>query len=448
MKKKILITCSHSIIARNILESGLIPYLVSDYEVKIIASVRKESYFQEISKRLSVGLISIDFSLSNYDHFFRSLSLLAIRTKTLVIKRRADYELDHKAFRYYFSSFLGVVLPFIPFCKQIVRFYDSILVPKDLDYIFKDEKPDLIFSTDVQNEIDVRLIHRAQSLGIKAVGMVRSWDNLTCKGMIRAVPDILVVNNDILKEEAVSIHGIDPHSIRVVGVPHYDSYLEDRKRNDFDKVSFLQENSFDEERKTVTYIPTGDRYIPENGLDEFVIRTLGSEPINLIVRLPPADHVSIKEPIADTKAIIFWNQPGRSDWKGGLKTNEVSVEDDLMLKKVLRASDLVVSGPSTVLIDAAIFETPLLAVAFDESPKNYYRGIKRYYDYLHIKKLIDLGGINVADNKTEFITLVRKILSGGSGVPSGGEKVISSYDPFVDGKSANRLARVITQALK
>ena len=126
----------------------------------------------------------------------------------------------------------------------------------------------------------------------------------------------------------------------------------------------------------------------------------------------------------------------------------MSVEDDLMLKKVLRASDLVVSGPSTVLIDAAIFETPLLAVAFDESPKNYYRGIKRYYDYLHIKKLIDLGGINVADNKTEFITLVRKILSGGSGVPSGGEKVISSYDPFVDGKSANRLARVITQALK
>ena len=68
------------------------------------------------------------------------------------------------------------------------------------------------------------------------VGMVRSWDNCYSKGILKAIPDTVIVNNETIKRESFDIHGVDEDTICPVGVPQYDhlsKILETEEREEF-----------------------------------------------------------------------------------------------------------------------------------------------------------------------------------------------------------------------
>ena len=65
----------------------------------------------------------------------------------------------------------------------------------------------------------------AKRAGVFRVGMVRSWDNITGKGLIRIKPDMLIVPNGIIKEEVIKYQSIPPKYIYVSGLPQMDFML-------------------------------------------------------------------------------------------------------------------------------------------------------------------------------------------------------------------------------
>lgn len=71
-------------------------------------------------------------------------------------------------------------------------------------------------------------IHAARKLGIPTVGYLNSWDNLTSKGTVHVLPDVFVVWNEALAQEAQQIHLIPFKIIRVTGAPHLDHFFEMR----------------------------------------------------------------------------------------------------------------------------------------------------------------------------------------------------------------------------
>ena len=66
----------------------------------------------------------------------------------------------------------------------------------------------------------------AKRLGIPVSFPVRSWDNLTNKGLLRDAPDQVLVWNDLQKREAVELHGVEPESVVVTGAPAYDHWFD------------------------------------------------------------------------------------------------------------------------------------------------------------------------------------------------------------------------------
>jgi hypothetical protein len=70
--------------------------------------------------------------------------------------------------------------------------------------------------------IEADYIRAAHSLGIPTIGYVNSWDNLTSKGTVHVVPDVFVVWNEPIAQEAVELHDIPARAIRVTGAPHVD----------------------------------------------------------------------------------------------------------------------------------------------------------------------------------------------------------------------------------
>jgi len=68
-------------------------------------------------------------------------------------------------------------------------------------------------------------VKAAQRLGIRTALPVASWDNLTNKGQIRVIPDLVAVWNHLQEQEAIRIHRIAPQRIAVTGAEAYDHWF-------------------------------------------------------------------------------------------------------------------------------------------------------------------------------------------------------------------------------
>jgi hypothetical protein len=65
----------------------------------------------------------------------------------------------------------------------------------------------------------------AQAAGIPLVVAIASWDNLTNKGHMRLVPDMVTVWNDHQKREAVEYHGVPADRVAVTGAQLFDRWF-------------------------------------------------------------------------------------------------------------------------------------------------------------------------------------------------------------------------------
>ena len=89
-------------------------------------------------------------------------------------------------------------------------------------------KPDVMLVAPTvwpKTPVETDYLYAAKRLGIPTIGYVNSWDNLTSKGTVHVVPDVYVVWNEPLAEEAVNLHDIPPAAIRVTGAPHVDRFF-------------------------------------------------------------------------------------------------------------------------------------------------------------------------------------------------------------------------------
>jgi hypothetical protein len=68
-------------------------------------------------------------------------------------------------------------------------------------------------------------VRSARALGIPTMLCMFSWDNLTNKGLMHAVPDRIAVWNTSQREEAIGLHGASPGSVVVTGAWPYDHWF-------------------------------------------------------------------------------------------------------------------------------------------------------------------------------------------------------------------------------
>ena len=89
------------------------------------------------------------------------------------------------------------------------------------------EQPDAVFVTPLVDagSPQVDTIRAAQALGLPTAACIASWDNLTNKGLLRVVPDLVTVWNDVQKREAVEYHGIPAERVVVTGAQAFDRWF-------------------------------------------------------------------------------------------------------------------------------------------------------------------------------------------------------------------------------
>jgi len=439
--KTIFITSFHPLISRNILASPLLDILLGQSGVRVVILFPdgriKRKFFNGEFSRPGVLLEGIPRGITRRDAFLKYLALAAINTRSLAIKRKTEM--------WGSGAWLTRVIANRRIIHRFIRRLDALITPGgNFKALCERYRPDIVFATDIQNEHDVRLLHEARRRGIATVGMVRSWDNLAAKGLIRCIPDVLAVSNKIIAEEARSLHGVPAERIVIVGVPHYDRYLQGPVRS---REDFARHFGLDPAKRYVLYAPVGDRYLGENILDRDIIELLTAwlpKTHQLIVRLPFADNVSLETLPKLLNVVVM--QPGGKYLadEDFFKNNELTREDDNWLRDMFCYSDIVVAGPSTMCVDGAFFGKPVVLVGFDgrrELP--YHESVRRYYDYDHWKPVLAAQGVRLAKNMKEFTEDLDAYAKDPRQEEVGRERITREQCGGLDGRASERLAEVL-----
>ncbi len=438
--KTIFITSYHGLIARNILETDILPIL-NAHNIKIVILVppSKTDYFRDNFKDKSIEVIGIKPKENFLDGWLYFVSIALVSVENLFIwglRRKRRY------IKFYTAHLIYYLFSKIFIFKKVLRLIFRTFARKNT-YIdlFNQYKPDLVFSTDIYDTNDRDLTEEAKRYGVLTIGMVRSWDNVTTKGVMLAIPDKIIVASNILRDELWEYNKIKKDKIFISGIPHYDACLNPREVS---REKFFEEMKLDLGKKVIIFCPTGARQYQYDGetlklFQDFKDRNLFSKRVQFLVRFPPSDTIKLNGFIRDPDFVF--DEPGLNI-NGVKKESEFTREDAGHLNDSLYYSDIVITTGSTMMIDAAAFNRPSILLFFD-AKKDNSDGIKKFSSYMHLKKFLRLGSCRIAKNSHELLEQINNYLDNPILDAEKRKKMLEEYCYKLDGKSSNRVSQFL-----
>lgn len=110
--------------------------------------------------------------------------------------------------------------------QWLAKLEASLPTDPQIDAFLRSRKPDIVVVTPLINfrSDQVDFIKSCRGIGIPSVLAVASWDNLTKKGLIRVSPEAVFVWNNAQKDEAITLHSVEPERVVLTGAHSYDDW--------------------------------------------------------------------------------------------------------------------------------------------------------------------------------------------------------------------------------
>lgn len=442
--RTIFITCFFNLVVRNVLATDFLRALKSQKDLRLVLLIPegKKDFFQKEFGGDNVVLEEVSFRpLSRINLFFHVWSWNLLSTRSKKIHKLVQLGKDHNYLRYLINSLIAWSGKFSP-VRRLFRWLDSRLIPGGgVDYLFEKYEPKAIFASDIQDlraqeYSDAYFIREARRRGVFCVGMSRSWDSMTTKGLLRTLPDLLVVQSENIKDQAIKYHNVPAGIIEVVGTPHYDFYLTGKRKS---REDFFKGFDLDPAKKLVLVALSSDIWTGDANNNPYLLKAFTDPDSQVIARFPIFGGVDLGDLKLPPNVVL--DAPRHT---AKLEEAFLSREDDEHLADLLYHSDLVVTGPSSIVLDAAIFDKPTVLVGFDgEKSKPLWASLRRYYEYEHQQAVIRMGDLKIAKNRDELVSLVRHYLVNPQDGRSGRRRVAESVCYRLDGKAGFRLADVV-----
>jgi hypothetical protein len=288
----------------------------------------------------------------------------------------------------------------------------------------------------------------ARRLGIPVAAWINSWDNLTSKPAYFTGYDHYFVWSERLRSELLRYYPeAAAGTVDVTGVPHFDWYHREPMR--MSREELCAEYGFDPRRPLVLYGTATPHLAPAEHLvvqrlarDLAAAEALGSP--QLLVRLHPGDaggRFRDWRPGPST-ALQVPGQRGGGRLGGYCPT----LEDNRELVSSIHHADVVVNLASTLTLDAALCDRPVVNIAFDLSPdtRSFQKTIDQYYsEYDHYRTVVESGAVRLARSSEELLAQVAACLRNPGLGREGRRRLVDLWCGPFDGGSGRRLAAAL-----
>jgi hypothetical protein len=303
----------------------------------------------------------------------------------------------------------------------VLRLLERVIpVPEAIDEFLRAHRPDLLLVTPLVElgSQQVDYVKSSRRLGIRSGLCVASWDNLTSKGLMRVVPDHVMVWNEAQKTEAVALHGAAPSQVVVTGASLFDRWFDAVPSRS--RAEFCAAVGLDPARPFVLYTGSSIFIAPDEV--PFVERWLSA------LRESP-------DPVLASAGVLLRPHPANArQWRTydgaafrnaaiwppiGTDPNHPDFRRDYF--ESLFFSAAVVGINTSAQIEASIVGRPVLTIRSPEFAHSQD-------GTLHFRYLVGEGGpVQVADTLDAHVEQLRGVLSGGSPDRNGSRAFVRDF---------------------
>ncbi len=298
--------------------------------------------------------------------------------------------------------------------------------------------PALLFATHASSYFEESLLHAAVRSKVPTVFMVLSWDHLSSKVVLSGRYDRVIVWNRVTRNEILRTTDYTERQIGVVGVPQFDCYAR-KPIGSYD--DWCRQYGLDPARRTILFST-----MPQvrHGHQHVILRQLLDE-VNRGERLPPDLQVLIKcHPFDNTdkydvllegqyRAGIYRSTLGLQQRQEDWFPSPVEMENS---RDALHFCSVNSNIFSTVTLEAAYLDKPIVHVAFDGGPVENRIPCREYYNFDHFRLITASGASYLAESFDEFIAALSRGLEHPSEKAAQRQRLVADYFHGAPGSAA------------
>lgn len=443
--KTIFISAYRNVSIRYILSTDIFKYLKNKDLIQIVIFVKKNDIEYFKNKYRGENIIFEDIFFEKATKQFRSrlgLFFYLIRSYMYGSKGKTknnspkiwgiiwSEQSKNSGFKrktlFYASKLIAEIFQhFKSLRKSLVRLESILFNGNIYDDYFKKYNPELLITSSTGYMIDPLIMRAAKRNKSKILSIVHSWDNTTTKAYRGASLDYVVAWNHIMKNELNIFQDINKSKIHVGGVAHWDDYFNGSLiKSD---GPFFKKEITNKTPKIIFYATSAPIMFKStfDMIEDILIKIKNGTILSnckLIVRLHPnylskqkgADSLVMdvySSKIEELKErygnLIEFNLP-KINW---IKDDyELPIEDIRNLGKLLIESDLLLTEYSTLMIEASIFDLPIINVALGKF-RDTNQPISIIEDLNHLKRVLKTKATRQAYSLDELTNQINQYIS-------------------------------------
>lgn len=310
----------------------------------------------------------------------------------------------------------------------------------------EDYAPSVIVSSGLFQFEQPALFEAAYRLGIPTLAYIPSWDNISTKNRMVYRYDGYIVWSNQIKQELYDFYPTSREvPVYVVGAPQFDVFFQERFYES--RGEFCQKQSLDPSLPIIVYALGSPNFLQEHhGAVHFARRVVNGEfgEIQLLVRPHPVhDNAEMRH--------IFDNFGPRvrlqASPNAGLELTKRSQDSDQIKEWIntFRHASVVINLSSTVTIDAAIFDKPIVNLDFDPQPSKADQQLIKdvNHKWHHFKPIAESGGIWTVNDFDEMAMAVKTYLERPELHQERRRWVAEYVCGYLDGACGERMAHAI-----
>ncbi|TSC67117.1 MAG: hypothetical protein G01um101472_519 [Parcubacteria group bacterium Gr01-1014_72] len=311
--------------------------------------------------------------------------------------------------------------------------------------LFRRYRPLAVFSAHLYGWFDQHLVAEAKRQGVPTVGMVANWDHMD-KYFLAMHVDKLCVQSEELTTAAIRYQAYAPGELLLTGYPYFD-FLTDRSRAG-PRADVLARIGFPPDAKFVLYV-SGSSYCPdEPDIIEAIVTWIAKDELGektyLLVRPYLGGRTKDRE-FDEEKYNRFEAHPRVRFYRHDFWDN---YGEGVYFMNILRESDAVLSIFSTMALEAAVLDRPILAIDFDGYARRpFKRSIRRFALFEHFKHVRATGAMPVARNFGELKELLQTTLQKPQELAPARERLRRELAGPLDGRAATRLVGALVSSI-
>lgn len=339
--------------------------------------------------------------------------------------------------------------------RSLIRRAQNAFNPRLYSDLFEAHDPALVIGSTPGWRLDRYLLREAKSRGVQTASVIVGWDNPSSYALPGAPTDWIACWSEVQRRELELGSDWPSDRVSVTGMPTYDGYF--NRSWTMPKPEYFARHQLDPNRKLISYACSFVSYAPNlpnvRALAELVAGGRLAEPCQLLVRLHPnhfqdvhlyADERQQIHRIAEQQPHVHVVEP---EPLGG-SFGHYSGEDMPEKASMLAHSDVFVTVYSTMIVEAAIHEVPVISLCIDVPggwnwPRKYSLALEDIGEWPTHQRFRQAGFGRVATNADELEAAVAAYLADPQQDLQAQRAFIQRECTYTDGSAGRRTAAAI-----